>query len=96
MNPHNQLLHAVYQQAKWRIIEGRNNFVCCAIKDAVDDLVLEIYESTILKNTSLQNFQLFFKHLDLGYMNLYWPPYDKLSRVKALDAMITLCKKNQL
>ena len=91
MNPHNQLLHDVYQQAKWRIIEGRNIFICCAIEDAVDDLGLEI-----LKNTSLQNFQLIFKPLDLGYMNLYWPPYDKLSRVKALDAMIALCKKNQL
>ena len=91
MNPHNQLLHDVYQQAKWRIIEGRNKFICCAIEDAVDDLGLEI-----LKNTSLQNFQLIFKPLDLGYMNLYWPPYDKLSRVKALDAMITLCEKNQL
>ena len=91
MNPHNQLLHDVYQQAKWRIIEGRNKFICCAIEDAVDDLGLEI-----LKNTSLQNFQLIFKPLDLGYMNLYWPPYDKLTRVKALDAMIALCKKNQL
>ena len=93
MNPHNQLLHDVYQQAKWRIIEGRNIFICCAIEDAVDDLGLEI-----LKNTSLQNFQLFFKHLAFGYSgtSLYWPPYDKLSRVKALDAMIALCKKNQL
>ena len=98
MNPHNQLLHAVYQQAKWRIIEGKNTFVCCAIEDAVENLGLDAYEAKKLKFTSLQNFRLFFKHL-VSYISgaaFYWPLHDKLSRIKALDVMITLCKKNQL
>ena len=84
MNPHNQALHDIYQQAKYAIASHENFYICTAI---------EATRHPEWRCARGEFLLLFTPHIPVGDTG-FWPMFDSEPRIRALDTMISLCKRN--
>jgi hypothetical protein len=84
MNPHNQALHDIYQMAKHVILTNYCFFVCTAI---------EVTGHPEWQTARMEFIRLFEPHQPVPFTG-YWPMFDIKPRIRALDTMISLCKRN--